>query len=167
MDIKRISFRDFVDEKQDDKVFTYKCKDYDGSLKIEQDKTFATFCIEYLEKRTIKTVNDGIDKIKDLGVDEHNVQQFVHFCQIEMQIILSKLIKLNFEKEDTCTSGEKDAVWDAPCFIAAAKFQTRRGISLLRFCSRDASRLSVKFTVEWIPFIQRFLKFLQEVDKSL
>ena len=93
MDIKRISFRDFVDEKQDDKVFTYKCKDYDGSLKIEQDKTFASFCIEYLEKRNIKTVDDAINKIKDLGVDEHNVQQFVHFCQIEIQIILS--IELN------------------------------------------------------------------------
>ena len=162
--MKHVCFRDIVVEKQDDKVFIFKCKDYDGSLKIEQDKSFITFCLEYLEKRSIKTVDDAIDKIKGLGIDEHNVQQFVQFCEIEMQIILSKLIQLNFEKEETCKSGEKDPIWDTQYLITVAKNKTKHGVNLLRFCSRDASKLSVKFTVEWIPFIQRFLTFLQEVN---
>jgi hypothetical protein len=165
MDIKRVLFRDLVDEKQDDKVVSYRCKEYDGSLKTEQDKSFATFCIEWLEKGNIKTVDDGIDKIKNLGIDENNIQQFVQFCYIEMQIILEKLIKLNFEKEEEiCTNLEKDPVWDAPRYIESAKNKTKRGVSLLRICCRDSSRLAVKFTVEWIPYIQRFLKFLQKVD---
>ena len=44
--------------KEDDNIIKDKCKDYDGSLKIKQDMIFATFCIEFLEKRKEGAIED-------------------------------------------------------------------------------------------------------------
>ena len=165
MSVKHVSFSNFVDIKEDDNIIKDKCKDYDGSLKIKQDMIFATFCIEFLEKRNIKTVIEAIDKLEELGITNNNIPQFIDFCQIEMNIILNKLVEFQDVKEDIYTNLEIDEFWDKPSFIEAAKNRSKYGVSLLRHCSRDASKLGVKFTVEWVPFIRKFLIFLQHINE--